>query len=442
MMESILERENLLRAWQRVKSNAGAPGIDGMTVEGFPAFCREHWPRIRSALMEGTYRPAPVRRVFIPKPDGSQRPLGVPTVLDRVIQQALAQVLTPLFEDGFSPHSYGFREGRSAHQAVRHVEACWKEGRRHAVDCDLKSFFDTVNHDRLMGQLRDKIHDRRVLGLIRRYLQAGVVLPDGTREATPQGVPQGGPLSPLLANITLDPLDSRSEAETTALLGCPKGGEAINELERRGHRFARYADDFLVMVKSAKAAERVMASLTRFVEGRLKLVVNRAKSKSAPLKQCAFLGFQIGARGKAVWTAKAHARFKRRVREITRRNRGHRAQDVIDELRRYVVGWLNYFGPSDTYSQVVELAEWVRRRVRLYYWKQWKQPRTRRRHLLALGIPREEVHMATRSRKGYWRMSANSIVQRALTNRWLHEQGVPDMRKSWIVLHYGPKARV
>ena len=442
MMESILERENLLRAWQRVKSNAGAPGIDGMTVEGFPAFCREHWPRIRSALMEGTYRPAPVRRVFIPKPDGSQRPLGVPTVLDRVIQQALAQVLTPLFEDGFSPHSYGFREGRSAHQAVRHVEACWKEGRRHAVDCDLKSFFDTVNHDRLMGQLRDKIHDRRVLGLIRRYLQAGVVLPDGTREATPQGVPQGGPLSPLLANITLDPLDSRSEAETTALLGCPKGGEAINELERRGHRFARYADDFLVMVKSAKAAERVMASLTRFVEGRLKLVVNRAKSKSAPLKQCAFLGFQIGARGKAVWTAKAHARFKRRVREITRRNRGHRAQDAIDELRRYVVGWLNYFGPSDTYSQVVELAEWVRRRVRLYYWKQWKQPRTRRRHLLALGIPREEVHMATRSRKGYWRMSANSIVQRALTNRWLHEQGVPDMRKSWIVLHYGPKARV
>ena len=442
MMESILERENLLRAWQRVKSNAGAPGIDGMTVEGFPAFCREHWPRIRSALMEGTYRPAPVRRVFIPKPDGSQRPLGVPTVLDRVIQQALAQVLTPLFEGGFSTHSYGFREGRSAHQAVRHVEACWKEGRRHAVDCDLKSFFDTVNHDRLMGQLRDKIHDRKVLGLIRRYLQAGVVLPDGTREATPQGVPQGGPLSPLLANITLDPLDSRSEAETTALLGCPKGGEAINELERRGHRFARYADDFLVMVKSAKAAERVMASLTRFVEGRLKLVVNRAKSKSAPLKQCAFLGFQIGARGKAVWTAKAHARFKRRVREITRRNRGHRAQDVIDELRRYVVGWLNYFGPSDTYSQVVELAEWVRRRVRLYYWKQWKQPRTRRRHLLALGIPREEVHMATRSRKGYWRMSANSIVQRALTNRWLHEQGVPDMRKSWIVLHYGPKARV
>jgi len=422
MMEQVLAPENLRAAWQRVKSNAGAPGIDGMTVGEFPAFCREHWPRIRSALMAGTYRPARVRRVFIPKPDGSQRPLGVPTVLDRVIQQALAQVMTPLFEGGFSDHSYGFREGRNAHQAVRAVEACWKEGRRYAVDCDLKSFFDSVPHNRLVGQLREKIRDRKVLGLIRRYLQAGVVLPDGTREATPQGVPQGGPLSPLLANITLDPLDK--------------------ELERRGHCFARYADDFLVMVKSAKAAERVMASLTRFVEGRLKLVVNRAKSKAAPLKQCAFLGFQIGTRGKAVWTAKAYARFKQRVREITRRNRGHRVQDVIDELRRYVTGWLNYFSLSDTYTALLELDEWVRRRVRLYYWKQWKQPRTRRRHLLALGIPREEVHMATRSRKGYWRMSANSIVQRALTNRWLHEQGVPDMRTSWITLHYGPKARV
>jgi len=240
------------------------------------------------------------------------------------------------------------------------------------------------------------------------------VLPDGTREATPRGVPQGGPLSPLLANITLDPLDK--------------------ELERRGHRFARYADDFLVLVKSAAAAKRVMASLTRFVEGRLLLVVNRTKSHTAPLRQCAFPGFQIGPRGRAVWTVKAHARFKQRVRAITRRNRGHSVQAVIDELRRYVTGWLNYFGLSHTYNQVVELAEWVRRRVRLYYWKQWKRPRTRRRHLLALGIPRADVRMATRSRKGYWRMSHNSIVQRALTNRWLHDQGVPDMRTLWIAL--------
>jgi len=422
MMEQVLTPENLQRAWRRVKSNAGAPGIDGMTVEAFPAFCRSQWPRIRSALMKGTYRPASVRRVFIPKPDGTQRPLGVPTVLDRLIQQALAQVLTPLFEGGFSAYSYGFREGRNAHQAVRQVEAGWKEGRRYAVDCDLKSFFDTVNHERLMGQLRKKIGDRKVLGLIRRYLEAGVVMPDGSREATPQGVPQGGPLSPLLANIVLDPLDK--------------------ELERRGHRFARYADDFLVLVKSPKAAQRVMGSLTRYVEGQLKLVVNRAKSRTASLKECSFLGFQIGARGKAVWTVKAHARFKGRVREITRRSRGHRIQDVIDELRRYILGWLNYFGISHTYTALLELEEWVRRRVRLYYWKQWKRPRTRRRHLLALGIASEDVRMATRSRKGYWRMSGNSIVQRALTNRWLQEQGVPDMRTSWIVLHYGPKARV
>jgi len=422
MMERILAPDHLAAAWKRVKANKGAPGVDGMTLEAFPGFWREHGPRIRRALIEGTYNPSPVRRVFIPKPDGSQRPLGVPTVLDRVIQQAVAQVLNPVFEPEFSEHSYGFREGRNAHQAVRQMETGWKEGRRHAVDCDLKSFFDTVNHDRLMEELRGKIKDRKVLALIRKYLQAGVVLPDGTREATPLGVPQGGPLSPLLANIVLTPLDK--------------------ELESRGHKFARYADDFIVMVKSAKAAERVMASLIRFAEDKLKLVVNRAKSRSAPLKACAFLGFQIGARGKVTWTAKALARFKERVRQITSRNRGHKAADVINELRLYVNGWLNYFGISHTYKVVCELAEWVRRRVRLYYWKQWKQPRTRRRNLIRLGANPDEVKLATRSRKGYWRMSSNRIVQQAMTNRWLEEQGVPDMRTSWIILHYGPKARV
>ncbi len=245
LLEQVLSPENLDRAWQRVRANRGAPGIDGMTVDVFPSFFREHGERISSMLREGTYHPAAVRRVFIPKPDGTQRPLGVPTVLDRVIQQALAQALTPRFESGFSGHSYGFREGRNAHQAVRRGEAGWKARRRYAVDCDLKSFFDTVNHDRLMGQLREKIRDRRVLRLIRRYLTAGVVLPDGSREATPCGVPQGGPLSPLLANIVLDPLDK--------------------ELEARGHWFARYADDFLVMVKSARAARRVMTGVIRFV---------------------------------------------------------------------------------------------------------------------------------------------------------------------------------
>lgn len=422
MIEAILEPENLAQAWQRVKANRGAPGMDGMTVAAFPAFAREHWLRIAEAIKEGNYRPAPVRRVWIPKPDGTQRPLGIPTVLDRVIQQAVAQTLGPLFEADFSEHSHGYRPGRSAHHAVAAMEQSWQEGRRHAVECDLKSFFDTVNHDRLMRALLGKVRCRQTLGLIRRYLTAGVVLPDGTREATPQGVPQGGPLSPLLANIALDPLDQ--------------------ELEARGHRFARYADDFLVMVKSGKAAKRVLASVTRFCEGRLQLVVNRAKSRAAPLKTCEFLGYRLNHRAKLAWTAKAQQRFKAKVREITSRNRGHRVEDVIGELDRYVRGWLNYYKLSATYKEVLALSVWVRRRVRLYYWKQWKQPRTRRRHLLALGADPERVHLATRSRKGYWRMSQNEIVRHALNNRWLEEQGVPDMSAIWKVLYYGSDARV
>ena len=422
MIEEILEPENLAEAWKRVKANKGAPGIDGMTVADFPAFARGHWPRIAAASRNGTYHPAPVRRVMIPKPDGTERPLGIPTVLDRVIQQAVAQVLGPLFEVEFSEHSYGYRPGRSAHMAVAALETGWKEGRRHAVECDLKSFFDTVNHDRLMRALLEKVRCRRTLGLIRSYLTAGVELPDGTREATPQGVPQGGPLSPLLANIVLDPLDK--------------------ELESRGHLFARYADDFIVMVKSANAAKRVMASLIRYCEGRLQLIVNRAKSRAAPLKTCEFLGYRLNNRAKLAWTDKAQHRFKERIREITRRNRGHNVQTVIGELNLYIRGWLNYYKLSSTYKEVLVLSVWIRRRVRLYYWKQWKQPRTRRRNLLLLGADPGTVHMATRSRKGYWRMSQNEIVRYALNNRWLEEQGVPDLRAIWIVLHYGPKAQV
>lgn len=416
-MGRVLEPANLNRAWKRVQANGGAPGLDGMTVEAFPAFAKENWERLRLGLREGRYRPAPVRRVFIPKPDGTERPLGIPTVLDRVIQQAIAQVLTAQYDGEFSDHSHGFRAGRNAHQAVRRVEAAWAEGRRHAVDCDLKSFFDTVEHERLLARLKQKIGGGILLRLIGRYLRAGVVRPDGTREATPCGVPQGGPLSPLLANIVLDPLDK--------------------ELEARGHAFARYADDFIIMVKSARAAQRVMTGVVRYVEERLRLVVNRTKSRTAPLRQCAFLGFTLGARGQVVWTAKALERFKRRVKEITRRNRGHRVQDVIGELRRYVTGWTNYFGISHTYKVVLELDGWLRRRVRLYYWKAWKSPRTRRRHLIALGIKPEEVRMASRSRKGYWRMSGNGLVQRALSKRWLAEQGVPELRSQWIDLHYG-----
>jgi RNA-directed DNA polymerase len=421
LIEAILEPENLSQAWKRVKRNKGAPGIDGMTIEDFPAFKQEHWPRIAIAIGEGNYRPAPVRRAWVPKPDGSKRPLGIPTVLDRLIQQAVAQVLGPLFEVDFSEHSHGYRPGRSALKAVAEMEAGWKEGRRHAVECDLKSFFDTVNHDRLMEALRGKVRCRKTLRLIRLFLTAGVVLPDGTREATPLGVPQGGPLSPLLANIALDPLDK--------------------ELEARGHKFARYADDFIVMVKSANAAKRVMASLIRYCEGRLQLIVNRAKSRAAPLKSCAFLSYRLNHGAKLAWTEKARHRFKERIKEITSRNRGHNVKTVINELNLYVRGWLNYFKLSSTFGEVRELAGWIRRRVRLYYWKQWKQPRTRRRNLLALGVNPKRVHLASRSRKGYWRMSQNEIVRHALNNRWLEEQGVPDMEAIWTVLHYPEQAR-
>lgn len=420
-MESVLDPVNMEMAWKRVKRNKGAPGIDGMTVGDFPDFAREHWERIASQLRKGIYHPAPVRRVFIPKPDGTERPLGIPTVLDRVIQQAIAQVLTPLWDGEFSDYSFGFREGRNAHQAVRLVEEAWKLKRRHAVDCDLKAFFDTVKHDPLLAQLREKIGGGKLLRLIGRYLRAGVVLPEGTREATPLGVPQGGPLSPLLANIVLDPLDK--------------------ELSRRGHVFARYADDFLILVKSAKAAQRVMESVKTYIEVKLKLVVNRTKSKCAPLAECEFLGFKISKQGKVKWTSKSMTRYKQKVKEITRRNRGASAKDVIVELRRYVTGWTNYFGISHTYREVLELDEWMRRRVRLYYWKQWKRPRTRRRNLLKLGANPKKVHMATRSRKGYWRMSRNKIVHQCLNNRWLKEQGVPEMREIWIKLHYGDKSR-
>jgi RNA-directed DNA polymerase len=416
MMERVIDLQNLREAWERVRSNKGAPGVDGITIGEFPEFLKGRTEGLRKALLEGRYHPTPVRRVMIPKPDGSERPLGVPTVLDRVVQQALAQVLNPLFDKGFSENSHGFRPGRNAHQAVATVQEAWQARKRYAVDCDLKAFFDTVNHDRLMSELRVKVKDPRVLALIHRFLKAGVVLLDGRFEETSQGVPQGGPLSPLLANIVLDPLDK--------------------ELERRGHHFARYADDFILLVKSARAAQRVMASVKRFVESKLKLVVNQTKSKTAPLEECSFLGFQITARGKIVWSEKALLRFKKRVREITSRSRGVNAKKMIEELRLYVTGWLGYFGISNTYKELLELEAWIRRKVRAYYWKQWKQPRTRRRHLLALGIRSDEVKLASRSRKGYWRMSTNSIVQRAMTNKWLEEQGIPKMKEQWISLHY------
>ena len=422
LIDKISTDRTLQLAWEKVRANAGSCGVDGITIGHFEQNSQSRLLAVKEHLSKGTYQPKPVKRVWIDKPGSAEkRPLGIPTVADRVVQAAMRMVIEPIFENRFAEHSYGFRPGRNAHQAVRHVESGWKQKKRYAVDCDLKAFFDTVNHDKLLTQLRGKIGGGKLLRLIGRYLRAGVELPDGSREATPLGVPQGGPLSPLLANIVLDPLDK--------------------ELERRGHHFARYADDFVILVKSAKAAERVMGSVMNYVEKELGLIVNRTKSRSGKLTETTFLGFQISARGKVKWSAKALLRFKQRVREITKRNRGQSVPFVIRELGRYVLGWMNYFGISHTYATVLELDEWIRRRVRLYHWKQWKRPRARRRNLIRLGIDPGGVHRASRSRKGYWRMSQNSLVRFALNNAYLKEQGVPELREIWIRLHYGDQPK-
>lgn len=421
LLEQILDQGNMERAWSRVRANKGKPGIDGMSVKDFPAFSQVHIHRIIDQIREGRYKPAPVKRVWIPKPDGSKRPLGVPTVLDRVIQQAIAQVLGPLFDMGFSESSFGFRYGRAAHAAVERISEASQEGYKWGVDCDLKGYFDTVNHDILIQQLKQRVTEKPVLRLIGKYLRAGVRLKDGATEKTLKGVPQGGPLSPLLANIMLDPLDKKIEA-----MGLP---------------FARYADDFLVVTRSKTRALEVMAEIREYVEGKLKLLVNQDKSKVAPLGECDFLSFNV--RGKQIRrTEKAAKRFKTRIQEITGRSRGISMRQRLLELKRYCVGWFHYFKIGLPYKEVREWDGWIRRRIRLCYWKDWKLPRKRRRMLIRLGISPNEVKKASRSRKGYWRLSRNSLVSIALNNTYLKEQGVPSMRELWVRFKYGDKARV
>lgn len=418
----VLEPENIAAAWKKVKANKGKPGIDGMEVGDFPDFLREHWEKIRGKLEAGTYKPSPVRRVEIPKDGGGKRTLGIPTVLDRMIQQAIAQVLTPLYDPTFSESSYGFRPGRSAHDAIQAMAA---EGRKigskcHVVDCDLEKFFDTVDNQKLMDRLRQRITDPHLLELILKYLKAGAISRQGYFEEQVMGVPQGGPLSPLLANILLDELDV--------------------ELEKRAHKFVRYADDFVILCRSRRAGERIMRSVRRYLADVLKLIVNEAKSQVVTLAEASFLGFRI-VRGKVQWTAKSQKKFKAKVRTITKRTRGRSPKSVIEELQSYLRGAVNYYQLGILFGEARELDGWLRRRMRLYYWKQWGRPRTRRRKLLALGIGRHEVHMASRSRKGHWRMSHNSLVQRALTNQWLDERGVPSLEKIWVSIRYpdGPK---
>jgi RNA-directed DNA polymerase len=413
LMERVLAPGNLRRAWKRVKANAGAPGVDGMRIEDFPEFARGHWHSIRQALFDGSYRPQPVRRVMIPKRNGGERPLGIPTVVDRLIQQAIAQVLTPIFDPGFSGSSFGFRPGRCAHAALRQVQGFVKAGYRIAVDLDLAKFFDNVQHDTLMARVARKVGDKRVLGLIGRYLRAGVLVGDSIQPSE-LGTPQGGPLSPLLANILLDDLD--------------------RELERRGLHFARYADDMVILVKSQRAGQRVMRSITAYLARRLKLPVNQNKSKVAPIDECVFLGFTIR-RGKLRWSDQAFADFQHRVRELTGRSWGVSMRHRLDKLAQYLRGWMGYFGISQYYQPILDLDEWLRRRVRMCYWKQWRLPRTKVRHLLALGVDRRTAIATALSHKSYWHLSRSRATQVGMTNEWLRRQGLLSIRALWMTAH-------
>lgn len=411
LMERILERNNVFQAWMRVRSNRGAPGSDGMSLEDFPDYAREHWKEIRQSLMDGRYQPRPVRRVVIPKPHGKgERKLGVPCVVDRVIQQAILQVLTPIFDPGFSESSFGSRPKRSAHGAIRQVKTFVKAGYRYVVDLDLEKFFDTVNHDILMSRVARKVQDKTLLALIGRYLRAGVMV-GSSFKPTELGTPQGSPLSPLLSNILLDDLDK--------------------ELETRELRFVRYVDDVVILVKSKRAGRRVMAKISHYLTQRLKLKVNREKSQVVKIEELEYLGFTF--RGIRIFvSSQALKDFKDRLREFTSRSWGVSMAERLKRLNLYLRGWMNYFGISQHYSPIEELDGWLRRRIRMCYWKQWRRPRTRITNLLKLGTTKRQAILTGISRKGYWRLSKTLATHTGMTNEWLEQQGLLSIRQLWM----------
>lgn len=395
-LEEVIDRDNLRDAWKQVKKNKGAPGVDGMTINQAFDWLRENISYVEEQLLAETYRPAPVRRVDIPKPGGGTRMLGVPTVIDRMLQQAVAQVLTPLFDPTFSESSYGFRPGRSAHQAVRAAKQFIAEGHRWVVDVDLSKFFDRVNHDILMERVSRRVHDKRLLRLIRRWLQAGMMDACGLVHDRSEGTPQGGPLSPLLANILLDELDKK--------------------LGAAGHRFCRYADDCNVYVRSRRAGERVMMWMTRFLEGTLRLQINEAKSAVDRPWNRTFLGFSFTSSSetpKIRLAAKSEKRFRERVRVITKRKRGVAISRVIEELNRLINGWLGYFRLAETPSTFERLEKWIRRRLRCFILKQWKRASRIYSELTRLGA--REAGAIAASRKGPWRLSGTAVLHTALT---------------------------
>ncbi|WP_342471167.1 group II intron reverse transcriptase/maturase [Ureibacillus sp. FSL K6-3587] len=408
LLNQILSRENMLQALKRVEQNKGSHGVDMMPVQNLRQHIVENWLSIKEAILKGTYEPMPVRRVEIPKPDGGVRLLGIPTVTDRLIQQAIAQVLSKVYDPTFSENSYGFRPNRSAHDAVKKAKEYIRDGHRWVVDMDLEKFFDKVNHDRLMGTLAKRIQDKPLLKLIRKYLQSGVMI-NGVVSSTLEGTPQGGPLSPLLSNIVLDELDK--------------------ELERRGHKFVRYADDCNIYVKSKRAGLRTMASIQRFIEGKLRLKVNEKKSAvDRPWKR-KFLGFSFTyhKEPKVRIAKESLKRMKNKVREITSRKMPYPMEYRIQKLNQYLVGWCGYFALADTKSIFLELDKWIRRRLRMCLWKNWKKPKTKTRNLIQLGVPQWQAYEWGNTRKSYWRISNSPILHRTLGNSYWRNQGLESL---------------
>jgi len=418
-VESVVSRENMRRAWKQVKANGGAPGVDGILIEEFTEYAHENWKGIKTSLLEGTYSPSPVKRVEIPKDSGGTRNLGIPVVMDRVIQQAISQILTPVFDPNFSESSCGFRPNRSAHQAVTRVVKDIQRGYRYAVDIDLEKFFDTVDHDVLMNRVSRRIRNKGILRLIGRYLRAGVVV-NGRLNQTSKGVPQGGPLSPLLSNILLDDLDK--------------------ELEKMGHQFARYADDLIILVKSKRAGERVMERISRFLEKILKVRVNRDKSRVVEAEESSFLGFTF-TRKRLVVSEKSITRFRSELRRLTGRSWGVSMNYRYRKIRTYIQGWTNYFGIALKYNDAVELDHWLRRRIRMCYWKQWRRAKKRIGELIKLGAPRYHAILTGLSRKGYWHLAKTLSTNCGLGNEFLQRQGLTSIRSLWIGIHYPAKAR-
>lgn len=417
LMNQILSRENLLLALKRVERNKGSHGVDKMPVKFLRQHVVENWLTIKKQILEGTYQPQPVRRIEIPKPDGGVRLLGIPTVTDRLIQQAIAQVLSNLYDPNFSNHSYGFRPKRSAHDAIREAKGHIKEGYRWVVDMDLEKFFDKVNHDRLMSTLAKKISDKPLLKLIRRYLQSGVMI-NGVVYDTDEGTPQGGPLSPLLSNIVLDELDK--------------------ELEKRGHKFVRYADDCNIYVKTKRAGERVMASIKTFIEKTLRLKINEKKSAVARPWQRKFLGFSFTSRKEPqVRIAKESIkRMKNKIRELTARKKPFPMEYRIQQLNQYLIGWCGYFALADTKSIFESLDGWIRRRLRMCLWKNWKKPRTKVCNLIRLGVPDWKAYEWGNTRKSYWRISKSPILHRTLGNSYWSNQGLKSLQARYEILRY------